>query len=470
MTLYGEGTRGDVERTSPERHGPDSALATDLIKSMAVSSAELWHDVLQRLTELQTSQVLLAQAIAEMSAVMHESLRAGSLPQVAPADSTPALAAASSVPPVSSSPTAPVESEAPAPATTTEPAIEDEMVPSEDASNEWTPPVLEPSGRTPKHRRGRSASKEEVAPTPARPTRVERRMEAQESKAAAKLEKVMANDAKVAAKTAAKEAKAAAKSSGKGGAVTVGAVTVGANIDEAGEAPIADETSTGEKKPSMFKRELSFGRKRRPAEIDPVISAPAEAEAQVGLLGSMQSFVAEDPGVFVDTTQAVQLPPPPPPAVTPPPPVVTPPPPVVYSPPAVSDAEPETPEPDLASAGPLPPQPLVYTPNRSANQFDVSALDPSPSVAPPADAAQVPEPVARFEPSAAVEPEPEPAFVAAPSAPARESSVTLASEILANAPVLNEASATPSEPQLLVISEDLTLTSKSRKRKQFRIR
>jgi hypothetical protein len=47
---------------------------------MALSSAELWHDVLQRLSELQQSQIVLAQAIAELGTMVRESMATGSGP------------------------------------------------------------------------------------------------------------------------------------------------------------------------------------------------------------------------------------------------------------------------------------------------------------------------------------------------------------------------------------------------------
>jgi len=61
-------------------------MPTDLIRSVALSSAELWNDVLQRLGELQDSQVLLAQAVSELGSLVHSSLgnRPPALASVAP--------------------------------------------------------------------------------------------------------------------------------------------------------------------------------------------------------------------------------------------------------------------------------------------------------------------------------------------------------------------------------------------------
>ncbi|MHB8439968.1 MAG: hypothetical protein ACYDD4_12520 [Acidimicrobiales bacterium] len=60
------------ERQTPEPGG--QLITTDLIRSAAVSSAELWNDMLQRLAELQATQAELAQAIAEIGVVVREAL------------------------------------------------------------------------------------------------------------------------------------------------------------------------------------------------------------------------------------------------------------------------------------------------------------------------------------------------------------------------------------------------------------
>ncbi|MDE3086200.1 MAG: hypothetical protein KGJ77_05475 [Acidobacteriota bacterium] len=69
---YGQSVHTQVE-AAPGRAGP-AGDTTDMIRSMALSSAELWHDVLQRLAELQESQVILARAIADLGAMVQESL------------------------------------------------------------------------------------------------------------------------------------------------------------------------------------------------------------------------------------------------------------------------------------------------------------------------------------------------------------------------------------------------------------
>ncbi|HLX87556.1 MAG TPA: hypothetical protein VKR22_03705, partial [Acidimicrobiales bacterium] len=78
MTVQGESARQVV---GP---GVEQPTTTDMIKSMAISSAELWHDVLQRLSEVQEGQILIAQAIADLGSVV-DSLAAGTLVPGGPA-------------------------------------------------------------------------------------------------------------------------------------------------------------------------------------------------------------------------------------------------------------------------------------------------------------------------------------------------------------------------------------------------
>ena len=75
-----------------------SQNATDVIRSMALSSAELWHDVLARLAEVQEGQLLIAKAIADLGAVVGElqsARAAGELPAAGSATSLLALGAGS---------------------------------------------------------------------------------------------------------------------------------------------------------------------------------------------------------------------------------------------------------------------------------------------------------------------------------------------------------------------------------------
>jgi hypothetical protein len=59
---------------------------------MALSSAELWNDVLQRLSELQESQVVLAHAIAELGTMLKQSTTAGATPALEASTPSGALA------------------------------------------------------------------------------------------------------------------------------------------------------------------------------------------------------------------------------------------------------------------------------------------------------------------------------------------------------------------------------------------
>jgi hypothetical protein len=67
-----QSARSDSDTTAEGASAP-----TDLIRSMAVSSAELWNDVLQRLAELQHTQAQLAKAVAELGGMVRDALPAG---------------------------------------------------------------------------------------------------------------------------------------------------------------------------------------------------------------------------------------------------------------------------------------------------------------------------------------------------------------------------------------------------------
>lgn len=108
LAVREEATGVDVE---PRVADPQSEhSATDLIRSMALSSAELWHDVLQRLAEVQESQVILARAVAEIGATV-KSLSAA-LPALN-GGPTPALAVAPAQPAMHSGPAPAAEASSP---------------------------------------------------------------------------------------------------------------------------------------------------------------------------------------------------------------------------------------------------------------------------------------------------------------------------------------------------------------------
>ena len=56
----------------------------DLVRSMALSSAELWHEILERLTQVQESQAALARAIETLGLIVRNAL-SGGRPSPAPA-------------------------------------------------------------------------------------------------------------------------------------------------------------------------------------------------------------------------------------------------------------------------------------------------------------------------------------------------------------------------------------------------
>ncbi len=53
---------------------------TDLIRSMAVSSAELWHEMLDRLTQIHESHIILARAVEELGTIVRQSMSGAPLP------------------------------------------------------------------------------------------------------------------------------------------------------------------------------------------------------------------------------------------------------------------------------------------------------------------------------------------------------------------------------------------------------
>ncbi|HYA67685.1 MAG TPA: hypothetical protein VED63_03035, partial [Acidimicrobiales bacterium] len=72
MTIEpGGGERGSAGR------GPQDV---DLVRTMALSSAELWHEILERLREVQESQVRLAGAIETLGVMVRDALAPDSRP------------------------------------------------------------------------------------------------------------------------------------------------------------------------------------------------------------------------------------------------------------------------------------------------------------------------------------------------------------------------------------------------------
>ncbi|HUO49345.1 MAG TPA: hypothetical protein VMU09_10955, partial [Acidimicrobiales bacterium] len=82
-----------------EGHRPgEDHVDADLVRSMALSSAELWHEILERLTQVQESQAALAKAISDLGVIMQNALGGETSPALAggtQAGAGPALAAAS---------------------------------------------------------------------------------------------------------------------------------------------------------------------------------------------------------------------------------------------------------------------------------------------------------------------------------------------------------------------------------------
>ncbi|MHB8680571.1 MAG: hypothetical protein ACYDA2_00540 [Acidimicrobiales bacterium] len=348
MTMQGESARRTVEGSTT-----DAPLTTDLIRSMAISSAELWNDVLQRLAELQESQLVLAQAVADLGAVVRESL---------PAAGHDALAAGSSIL-----------------------ALESGVAAST--------PLSEPEPAL-KGRRTRKA------------TRAAHAAAAAEAKAAKAARAVEAKGAKA--------TEAATKSSGRG-----------------------------------------LLHRRRHGHL-PVEQAPIEDAAPRW----------EAPALL-----------PPPPLVTPPPPLNVVRPPSDITAPTIEDhssplhagrlVTPVFEAAPVFEPAPNAPKPLVYTP-ATAETANV-AVPPAPTFS-VAEPLVVPEPT--FPPPAAVPvfeaPAPEPVLAGVGARPMTDSA-SMVSEILSNAPT--EAPFAASAPAVPMISEDLTLISKNRKRRlQFRLR
>src|SRR5580658_3470585 len=65
-----EGPGMTVESRQPEGTGANS----DLVRSAALSSADLWHEILQRLNEVQEGQLRLARAIESLGMIVCDAL------------------------------------------------------------------------------------------------------------------------------------------------------------------------------------------------------------------------------------------------------------------------------------------------------------------------------------------------------------------------------------------------------------
>jgi hypothetical protein len=397
--------REDVRQVVGPMDGPQNA--TEIIRSMALSSAELWHDVLQRLSEMQEGQLLIAQAIADLGAVVQE-LSTSVAPLLGP---SPQLALAAG----GSAPSSFCSSSAEAPAL---PAGATETVTGADADDAET-----------------SIAASRDVTRPARRRRFHLRLRRHERADA---------------------------------------------IDELSDDLVDGDTD----------------------ELE--LTGTVDPGAVLGI-GDDHEFDI-DAGVGTSIL-------PPPPLVTPPPPVVTaaaPPPPADFAlappsspaappafefPPSAPVAEhPRGPEPSLVAPDAgirLAPQALVYTPTTAETSItsEVGLLTvPAPPVPPGADSFEVPDAseaaeeaavaglpaVAEVPVVAEVPPVTEVPGIAQDSVLSGvgvtvQSTASLATEILATA--TRSGAEAPREPAPLVISEDLTLISRNRKRRlQFRVR
>ncbi|MHB8592890.1 MAG: hypothetical protein ACYDB3_00935, partial [Acidimicrobiales bacterium] len=163
---------------------------------------------------------------------------------------------------------------------------------------------------------------------------------------------------------------------------------------------------------------------------------------------------AQDPHDMIDVADIELLPPPP---VAPPPPPVAPPPPSVVR--LVVPPEPVEP----VAAAPAPPEALVYIPTSGVTS---GASLHEPDAEQSVEVSQLPEQRPEPEPQR----DPEPVLVGVATHPF-ESSAAMASEILATAHDHKSRTEDVARPASTMISEDLTLISKSRKKRlQFRLR
>ncbi len=77
-----------ADRSYQSGTADQQSTPSELVKSMAISSAELWHEVLDRLTQVQQSQTALARSIDDLGSIIKSALpalaEAGSAPQTLP--------------------------------------------------------------------------------------------------------------------------------------------------------------------------------------------------------------------------------------------------------------------------------------------------------------------------------------------------------------------------------------------------
>lgn len=69
MTEVSTSPVGVDQGSGPARHAD-----VDLVRSVAVSSAELWHEILLRLSEVQQSQIILARSIEELGTIVRDAV------------------------------------------------------------------------------------------------------------------------------------------------------------------------------------------------------------------------------------------------------------------------------------------------------------------------------------------------------------------------------------------------------------
>lgn len=480
MTAQGD----PVRQFAGPAEGPQSP--TEMIRSMALSSAELWHDTLQRLAEMQEGQILIAQALADLGAVVGElATRLDLLPL---AGSHAALDAGAPEPAALEAGTdALPELEAADPAGVTDAP---EGLDTEDTE----PP--EHSAKRRRFRLRRRRSEEDGGDTAAD----DGELSDVESEVGDALVPHLTLEDLADPDVEADHAE---------------------QVDDVATLEDDDELETAEldEHPSLdsgtvFAGDAEVERHLHLATIHDIPS-PVDASAYAGSTDAIDDIdqPAEERIELERATQAFgdveweALPPPP--LVTPPPPLVTPPPPPIAFAPTVPAAEPaialaepvaapvEDPAVAEASASaaadtaavepaavepapvPLAPQALVYTPATAETAMGA----PAPFTLEPAVAAPAPlgalEPVAapaqdehRVEGAVVAEDDPswdgEP--VLAGVGATVQTSASMATEILATAATA-EPHMPPAEPGPLVISEDVTLISRNRKRRlTFRAR
>jgi hypothetical protein len=485
----------------------------DVIRTLALSSAELWHEALQRLSDVQQGQAVLARSIEELSSVLRQALATGQVPGAAGAGDEPARAlagpggngATSLTPPPPPLPPAVVSDLDSAPpldvpaASVETPATPLDLAPP-------PPPVV---AVTPDPVSETTIENTEPSPPPAPTLRMP----------------PIADDLRPEAVDALIVAEF-----GEAAMVGMTAPQVVARDAEPTVAPVlAESPAAGAPSPAASVLDTLLGPAPEASDaIAPALAPPPPPAGFVVDRGALTSDAGPPqvppvpdgplaPVATAPTPLAVQPPPPPPPpppapaageagqsvvdallgsAVTPPPPVpvVAPPPP----PPVVSAGPPAPPMPPMPPvvAPPPPvgvPSPIVApltVPSADAGRGVAAPPPPPPPPAPPAPpsplmapppppvmGAPVPAPVADpptqpvpvvTEPNSMTPPPPPPPSAAVQGAEGTFSA-SMASEILSAAPEapLDEDAAAEDRP----VSEDLTIVGKGRRKSfSFRIR